>query len=1197
MAGGRPPKDGGAKRYPELEELASWFRQAMADAGYESPNAVVRAEIAHKNVVYGIHGASRFLKLEVVRALAVGLRRDPTEVEPLWLRAKEAADRAAAARHAAEMPRLTTWTQLPLPELALRNLLEAQSRAVERLPYDKLGVEEPPLSAVYIRQRFRASSRSGDGSARGDTRPDGISAQRTAQPGRGDGAQALDSILPVPDALARHEHLLITAEPGAGKSTLSSHVAWTLSRVWLRQESSLDAPTSEPVLPIRVAARTLVEQGGSWSGVLCQAARRSLGHSLVADPDPSLFSGRVQGARWLVMVDGLDEVADRDARTGVIRTIAQHARAGSDYRFLVTSRPLPEFELAPLRGALVGAYDLEPFGPDELRDFAHKWFSAQYEYNEERARAAADRFLKETEDGRLNELVRNPLLATIAAVNATVDRSRPLPTSRLSLYRRFCDHLLTRGASASKFRTDLNQRYRDDPERHTFHLWLDQHKRELLGVIGRCRISGAGELSEAAFEWVQEHTAENRSLPVGWQTEIQEFLQGTGLLVPDEEGYRFLHHSFAEFMAAQSYALEISPDFPDIEEWFQRAFKGDERTYAIFVFLMWSERNECAADLIVDQLLLGTWGDHERPLLAGLLLAEGVPLHEENQALILDRLEAVARNHHEIRDDAFEVLGALGGQPGVLQRLERMAAAENLNPMLRLYAVEAYSQAGAADVAEQLLSSVLGWIYGGIPVAARVACSISERARELVRRRAWAVAEEPHDKTYLLARVATALERLEQPQEVAEIARKVLAHPQADTFDLEQAAEAWIKATPAEAAILAQLALDRPAADQRGRAAVAKILAKFAEPTAAASIAEEVLSSGTSDAVALTSAADIWIKVRGAEGRSRVMKAFTSSSADLGHDVDTPAELLSSMAAFLEDTEIADWAQEVLGEHRWGAYCGGEVVSAWLAAGGAATAEQVMERIGHGRLLEAYSRADAAAAMLEVGARQEAGELAECALRTPNLSKGGYEKAAGVLLKVVSDAAFRLQSIWVESSGLDANSAWLHGVLDALREPEVGTPPVGAAACGFARELISLGTASGANIVLALDILGAFEGREVIPYIVDTVKTHSKLHVSHQCDVAKGLAAWGERAAALDVWRYVVSLSYPPQSYSELRLLMDLEAAEATQEAAGWMRELIADPSTYPPRRLRLRQMLAWLTAADSHTSADTDGLTPTTQG
>ncbi|MGW1667396.1 NACHT domain-containing protein [Streptomyces sp. NPDC002324] len=1000
---------------------------------------------------------------------------------------------------------------------------------------------------------------------------------------RGDDVQVFESLLSAPEALARHEHVLITAEPGAGKSTLSSHIAWTLSRIWLRQESSLNAPLVEPVIPIRIRARTLVDQTGSWSSVLCQAARRSLGRSLIADPDPNLFAGRVHGARWLLMVDGLDEIADRDARMGVIRTIAQHTQAGSNYRFVVTSRPLPEAELSPLRGSHIGTYSMEPFAAAELRDFASKWFAAQYESNTEQARAATDRFLKETEDGRLHELVRNPLLATIAAVNATIDRSRPLPTSRLSLYQSFCEHLLTRGESVLAARTELNRLYRDDPERRSFHLWLDQHKWEILGVLGKCRLEGENSLSETALNWVLEHAEKNVLLP-GWQTEVQEFIQGTGLLVPEEEDYRFLHHSFAEFMAAQSRAVEISPAFPEAEEWIRRAFKDDEQAYVMFVFCLWSERAECTADRIVDQLLTETRGGYDRFLLAGLLWAEGASLHGRNRVLILDHLEAIARNaEHDYSEKSFKLLGGLGEQSGALNRVKEIASSKLLDPMRRLYAVEAFSRAGDTQEAEDLLSSILDWIYGGIQRAAEVACSISEGAREAVRRRAWSIADGPDSNVFLLSYAASALECLGQTQEVAEIACRVVKDPIANPAELERATESWVKAVPTDASTVSQLISNRPIVDQRGRAVAAKVLEKLGESEAAARIAGEVLKSSTPDTVALTSAALTWIKVQGAEGRSEVRAVFAKSSADLGHDLDTPAELLQSIAQFLEEGEIETWAQDVLGEHPSRILHGGKVVSAWLAADGGAAVDKIMARIGRGHQLEAYSRAEAAESLHSVGARNEARELAELALRTPNLSRARYKQSCEVLTGVAGDGvASLLQRIWDESSGLGMNSAWLSGVLESFTEQEVDLdiPLMNATASHFARNLIDLGSANSGDVIIALEALGETEGRESFAYIAKTAITHPRISWVHKCDVARGLAALGETRYALEVWRHVISLPYPPQR-GEVGLLMDIQDAGFAREASAWIRELIDDPGTYSPRRLLLRQMLAWLTAAE----------------
>jgi hypothetical protein len=88
----------------------------------------------------------------------------------------------------------------------------------------------------------------------------------------------------------------------------------------------------------------------------------------------------------------------------------------------------------------------------------------------------------------------------------------------------------------------------------------------------------------------------------------------------------------------------------------------------------------------------------------------------------------------------------------------------------------------------------------------------------------------------------------------------------------------------------------------------------------------------------------------------------------------------------------------------------------------------------------------------------------------------------------------------------------------------------------------------------------------------------------------------GERSAALEVWRHVLGIANPP-THSELGLLMDLEDAGVTAEAASWIRELIDDPGTYAPRRLRLRQLLAWLSAGEAGRTepdgAEPDGAEP----
>ncbi|MFH8597815.1 NACHT domain-containing protein [Streptomyces rimosus] len=1173
MAGGRPPK-GDQQRYPDLEELAEWFRQAVADAGYESLNAVVRAEIAHKNVVYGVCGGTRMVKPEVIRSFAVALGREPADVMPLWTRAKEAMDRAASAAEQARAPRLASWAELPLPTLTVHNLLEAQAKAVDRLPYDMLGVAEPPLSAVYVKQRVRVPGTGTDGLS--PTRMlsgEELDASASMDVSRHDGTQRIETQLPVPKALTRHQHLLITGEPGAGKSTLSSHLAWSLSRIWLREETCLEAPVDEPLLPVRVAARTLLGEAGSWSAVLRQATCRSLGHSLIAEPPPDLFRGRVQGARWLVLVDGLDEVADRASRAEVIRMIALHARPDGDFRFVITSRPLPEGELAPLRGSSVGEYTMEPFGTEELKDFAGKWFAAQYK-DRASARAAAERFLENVDDGRLQELVHNPLLATIAAVNATVDPTAPLPTSRLSLYQRFFEHLLTRRDGG---KAELRRRYAAEPERLAMRLWLDGEKRRLLGALGQHRLEGEDSLFEATLAWVREHGSRHLDVE-GWQTEVRDFLRDTGLLVQEQHDYRFLHHSFAEFFAARSYAERIEPDFPDLESWILRAFHEDERTLVMFVLCMWAEREMCGADRIADQLLTGTTGGHDRPLLAGLLLAEGIRFGEEHRRSLVERLRNIGccTRDESVQEDAFATLGALGAEPDVLNRLKRMVRNPFLSSGQRLLAVEAFSRCGPADVTEELLEEVLDGVSGWLGKAARVAVTLGDRARELVRRRAWELAAEPAVNSWTWSRAAQALAQMEMREDAARLARRVLEDPSAGPNSLQRASEAWLTAVPGAAQELTETVLGWPLTDQFSHMAVGKALEKSDNVQAAARIALALLRSQATGSSTTEWAASVWAKAQGQKAYQEICTAFEHSRPDAGHYLWVPAHLQQALADLNHGRATIEWAHSLQWEGPWGTFGAGQVAKAWLTAGGMTAAMEIMERTSRGTTLAPRDRPIVAQALLDCGALEEAAEMAERALRTPFCARSGYEQATRVLLKAAGgDAAARLPEIWDSTPALADDPQWLQGVLRVL--------PLQAnhfaTACSLARQLVALPAGSGEDVLRGLRILLSLEGMAAGNYVVDTVLTHPWARWSQVCDIAAEFAAFGERETALRLWKHALGFPKPPQG-CELTLLLDMQAAGLGAEAAAHIESLINSSIVHAPRRLRLRQLLAWLKAA-----------------
>lgn len=491
-----------------------------------------------------------------------------------------------------------TGTVPPVAESGVRSLLRAQEQAAQELPHRLPGARRPTLAEVYVRQDLG----SGIEEPADRRRPEPILDERGQVVEAHRGPMVRVTVRPptrtVREALDGDEHLVVTGGPGQGKSTLSLRLAAMIAAS--RTGDTGDGPLTENVVPLRLTARELATRLGlPFHDALAESARAEYGAFLGPSFDARVLAGRVGGRRWLLLVDGLDEVADVAERDRLVRVLASWASEdGSPYRVVLTTRPIEGTTLAPLQRIGAARYELQPFDEEALRRFAESWFDD---------REHAGRFLRQLAAAHLDELVRVPLLATIAAVVFEQYDDRPLPDNQYELYEAYLRFLRTAHPMPDSPFTD-----RCD---------------DLLEHLGRVRVESDTSLVAAAVNWAEHNIV---CLAGNWREDLIGYLAAVGPLARRGGDLGFLHHSFAEHLAATAKARLLPERFdseaPDFAHLLHAADAEEAGRHARAVLLHYTRLHPDQADTMVIWLHSGGRTQH---LLAARLLAAHVPAKEE----------------------------------------------------------------------------------------------------------------------------------------------------------------------------------------------------------------------------------------------------------------------------------------------------------------------------------------------------------------------------------------------------------------------------------------------------------------------------------------------------------------------------------------------------------------------------------------
>jgi hypothetical protein len=688
MPAGRPSRSG-QQQMSELTALAEWFHSALCAAGYRTPHAFLsarrpprQAPPPDKNAVYDIFGAKCLRDLDTTQRLALALGKPPESVTAEWHRAKRRLEQKELARRRRTPTPAACWDSVPLPDTWLEELLRSQAGAAEHFPYDLLGVRKPPLSEIYIEQDIQPLSTS---SGRHSLISDGATPTLAA-------------------ALSTHDHLFITGGPGAGKTTLGQHLVRQIARFWLREDGAETPWCAEAVAAVRITSADLLTPQ-AWYQQLSDAAART--GTLLAPVSPDHFAQRPHGVRWLIVVDGLDEVASPAVRQAILEKLSKQVRPNSTFRLLITSRPLPQGELEPFKDLPgIGFYTLRGFDEDQQLAFAHRWFAAQ---GEAEPALRAEEFFSEIDHANLHEVLRVPLLTTITAAFRTRNPHAPLPTGLATLYESFLADLRT----AREGNTEVIDRFRARWEMRGLGRlvqWLLEHQDHMITHLAWEQVTSKATTSllDEATQWLASNLPADLDWPTGADGELGQFLSQTGVLSFDGVDLAFLHHSFAEFIAAQDDSARIPADFPNLTTWSDAVSDAAARNRILFTFALWARRPGNEVGLIVRHLLAR--GVHHR-IMALRLVTAGVPLGEALEGAVIARLldfadDSDRRPFASPESEVFTELYPLRGNRHLSAHLRAIAETKELKSFIRVGAAVAYATAASLYEGVELLKRI-----------------------------------------------------------------------------------------------------------------------------------------------------------------------------------------------------------------------------------------------------------------------------------------------------------------------------------------------------------------------------------------------------------------------------------------------------------------------------------------------------------
>jgi predicted NACHT family NTPase len=336
---------------------------------------------------------------------------------------------------------------------------------------------------------------------------------------------------------SQNAKIVIVGPPGGGKTTLLKHITLLLAGPSKNEEYK---KLKFKKMPVLLFLRDHVSDVIDHPNILLpEVVESTITKWDVAVPT-GWFNKKMKSGECLIMLDGLDEVAEPPVRRRIVTWLEKQIRAYPNNTFIITSRP-HGYRENPITG--VSVLEVMPFNRSQIDSFVQSWYLANEIKSHSAddmgvrmaAKSGADDLLRRLEKTpTLMELAVNPLLLTMIA---TVHRYRSaLPGRRVELYKEICEVFLGKRQESKGLTIDLIPVQKQTVLQSLAYEMMCKNIREI-------KVSDALEMIRTPLSLVKSD--------LNPEDFLKNVEQQSGLLLERENGiYGFAHKTFQEYLAS-----------------------------------------------------------------------------------------------------------------------------------------------------------------------------------------------------------------------------------------------------------------------------------------------------------------------------------------------------------------------------------------------------------------------------------------------------------------------------------------------------------------------------------------------------------------------------------------------------------------------------------------------------------------------